>query len=85
MATIIKGRVTWWNASKGYGFISREGGPDVFVHISVVQSSGMQSLEEGQLVEFTVEAGPKGVQVSRIYLSGLSGDITTDAPPPRIK
>jgi len=80
MPTIIKGKVKWFNAKKGYGFIERENGPDVFFHISALKSSGILSLKEGQLVEFTIEEG----KVSSIYLSGLSGDPTTDAPPPKM-
>jgi CspA family cold shock protein len=60
------GTVKWFNASKGYGFIAREGGPDVFVHFSAIQGSGFKSLEEGQRVEFNVEQGQKGLQASNV-------------------
>jgi CspA family cold shock protein len=56
------GIVKWFNASKGYGFISREGADDVFVHHSAILMEGFKTLEEGQRVEFTVEQGPKGLQ-----------------------
>ncbi|MBN1483950.1 MAG: cold-shock protein [Chloroflexia bacterium] len=55
-----KGTVKWFNSGKGYGFISREQGSDVFVHFSAIQSDGFRSLEEGEVVEFDVEQSPKG-------------------------
>jgi cold shock protein len=60
------GTVKWFNASKGYGFIAREGGADVFVHFSAIQGSGFKTLEEGQRVEFNVEQGQKGLQASNV-------------------
>jgi cold shock protein len=66
MSDRIIGTVKWFNSSKGYGFISREGGPDVFVHFSAIQAAGYKSLEEGQKVEFVVEKGPKGLQASNV-------------------
>ena len=54
------GTVKWFNNDKGYGFISREGGDDVFVHFSAIQGSGFRSLQENQRVEFSVEQSPKG-------------------------
>ena len=66
MSDRIQGTVKWFNASKGYGFIAREGGEDVFVHYSAVQSTGYRSLNEGQQVEFTIERGPKGLQASKV-------------------
>lgn len=66
MSDRVKGTVKWFNASKGYGFISREGGEDVFVHYSALQSEGYRLLNEGQSVEFTVERGPKGLQASQV-------------------
>lgn len=54
------GTVKWFNAEKGYGFISREGGPDVFVHFSAIEGGGYRSLEEGQSVEFEITQGQKG-------------------------
>jgi CspA family cold shock protein len=56
------GTVKWFNDAKGYGFISREGGEDVFVHFSAIQGSGFRSLKENQRVEFSVEQSPKGPQ-----------------------
>jgi len=56
------GTVKWFNASKGYGFISREGADDVFVHHSAILMEGFKTLDEGQRVEFSVEQGPKGLQ-----------------------
>jgi len=66
MSERVQGTVKWFNASKGYGFISREGGPDVFVHFSAIQGDGFRNLEEGQHVEFTVEKGPKGLQAANV-------------------
>jgi cold shock protein len=68
MSDRINGTVKWFNGSKGYGFITREGGPDVFVHFSAVQGEGFKNLEEGQKVEFTVEQGPKGPQASNVTI-----------------
>jgi CspA family cold shock protein len=66
MSERIVGTVKWFNAEKGYGFISRDGGPDVFVHYSAIQSEGFRKLVEGQKVEFTVEQGPKGPQAANV-------------------
>jgi len=55
-----QGTVKWFNSEKGYGFIRRESGDDVFVHHSAIQASGFKSLEEGDAVEFSVAKGPKG-------------------------
>ncbi|MBI5934990.1 MAG: cold-shock protein [Chloroflexi bacterium] len=68
MSERIIGTVKWFNGSKGYGFIEREGGKDVFVHFSAIQSEGFKNLNEGQKVEFTVEQGPKGPQASNVTL-----------------
>ena len=62
----VVGTVKWFNASKGYGFIEREGGPDVFVHFSAIEADGYRSLQEGQKVEFSIEQGPKGLQAARV-------------------
>jgi CspA family cold shock protein len=62
----VSGTVKWFNGSKGYGFISREDGEDVFVHYSAIQTEGFRTLEEGQRVEFTVERGPKGLQAANV-------------------
>jgi CspA family cold shock protein len=66
MSERIVGTVKWFNGSKGYGFISREGGEDVFVHFSAIQAEGFRNLVEGQKVEFTVEKGPKGLQAANV-------------------
>ena len=68
MSDRIIGTVKWFNGDKGFGFIEREGGADVFVHFSAIQSDGYRSLQEGQKVEFTVEKGPKGPQASNVTL-----------------
>ncbi len=61
-----KGTVKWFNAAKGFGFIQRETGEDVFVHFSAIQSGGYRSLDEGARVEFEVTNGPKGLQASNV-------------------
>lgn len=66
MSDRMQGTVKWFNATKGFGFISRDNGPDVFVHYSAIQGKGYRSLEEGQRVEFTLEQGPKGPQASNV-------------------
>ena len=62
----VIGTVKWFNASKGYGFIEREDGPDVFVHYTAIQLEGYRSLQEGQQVEFSIEEGPKGPQAAQV-------------------
>lgn len=61
-----RGTVKWFNDAKGYGFIQRESGQDVFVHHSSIQADGFKSLSEGQAVEFTVAKGPKGLQAQDV-------------------
>ena len=61
-----EGIVKWFNAEKGFGFISREDGEDVFVHYTAIQGSGYRSLEEGQRVTFEVVEGPKGLQAANV-------------------
>ena len=66
MSESIVGTGKWFNGSKGYGFISREDGPDVFVHYSAINADGFRNLMEGQEEEFTVEEGPKGLQAANV-------------------
>ncbi len=65
-----KGIVKWFNESKGYGFIQRASGEDVFVHFSAIQGDGYRTLQEGAEVEFDVESGPKGLQAANVTSSG---------------
>jgi CspA family cold shock protein len=76
------GVVKWFNGSKGYGFIERESGDDVFVHYSAIVGQGFRNLEEGQRVEFVVTQGTKGLQADNVVVveAGLPGKPTT--PPP---
>jgi CspA family cold shock protein len=62
----VNGTVKWFNGSKGYGFISREDGDDVFVHHSAILAEGFRNLEEGQRVEFTIESDPKGLRAAQV-------------------
>ncbi len=66
MADRIVGTVKWFNAAKGYGFIAREGGKDVFVHFSAIQMEGYKALNEGEQVEFSIEDSPKGPQAVNV-------------------
>lgn len=66
MSERMVGTVKWFNATKGYGFLAQESGPDVFVHFSAIQSDGYRTLEEGQKVEFSIEKGPKGLQAANV-------------------
>ncbi|MEW6180452.1 MAG: cold-shock protein [Chloroflexota bacterium] len=68
MSDRVVGNVKWFNSEKGYGFISQENGPDVFVHYSAIEVEGFRTLNEGQKVEFSVEKGPKGLQAARLIL-----------------
>jgi cold shock protein len=61
-----QGTVKWFNAAKGFGFIQRQSGEDVFVHFSAIQGDGYKSLNEGQAVEFEVTRGPKGLQAANV-------------------
>lgn len=63
-----QGIVKWFNDAKGYGFISRQGGGDVFVHFSAIEANGFRTLQEGQTVEFVVTQGPKGPQADRVRI-----------------
>jgi len=62
----VRGTVKWFNNSKGYGFIARDGGKDVFVHYSAIQMDGYKSLSEGDKVEFVIENSPKGPQATQV-------------------
>jgi CspA family cold shock protein len=66
--TLEQGTVKWFNDAKGYGFISRQSGEDVFVHFSAIQAGGFRSLQEGQAVQFTVTKGPKGLQAENVQV-----------------
>lgn len=66
MSERITGTVNWFNGSKGYGFISQEDGPDVFVHYTAINGDGFRNLFEGQQVEFSIEEGPKGLQAADV-------------------
>ena len=70
MSAREQGRVKWFNNTKGYGFITRENAADIFVHYSAIQQDGYRSLREGQLVEFTIGEGPKGIQADDVTVIG---------------
>jgi CspA family cold shock protein len=63
---LLRGKVKWFNESKGYGFIQQDDGKDVFVHYSAIQDAGFKTLTEGEVVEFEVVQGPKGLQASKV-------------------
>lgn len=65
---MAQGSVKWFNNEKGYGFIAVDGGEDVFVHYSAIESEGYRSLDEGQRVEFEVTQGPKGAQAEAVHI-----------------
>lgn len=66
MSQRMTGKVKWFNETKGFGFIEREGGKDVFVHFSAIRAEGFKTLAEGQAVEFEVTDGPKGPQAENV-------------------
>jgi len=63
---MVKGTVKWFNDKKGYGFLSREDGDDVFIHYSAIEKAGFKTLKEGQTVEFEIQDGPKGPQAVNV-------------------
>ena len=67
---MAKGRVKWFNEKKGFGFISKDDGNDVFVHFSAIKRDGFKSLDEGYEVEFEVSQGPKGLQATNVVVLG---------------
>jgi CspA family cold shock protein len=67
---VATGTVKWFNPDKGFGFISQESGPDVFVHFSAIEGSGYRNLEENDQVEFEVSQGPKGLQAASVRRLG---------------
>ena len=69
MSERVSGTVKWFDAKKGYGFITREGEKDVFVHYSAIQGDGYRKLEDGQTVEFTIVEGRKGLEASDLTLA----------------
>jgi len=72
MSATKNGVVKWFNAEKGFGFISVQGGEDVFVHFSAIEAEGYKTLEEGQEVEFEIISGAKGPQASKVKLLGAA-------------
>jgi CspA family cold shock protein len=68
MSELEKGKVKWFNNTKGFGFIERENGDDVFVHYSAIESSGYRSLDEGDGVEFSVKEGDKGLHAENVKI-----------------
>ena len=63
---MVQGKVKWFNDAKGFGFLQQEGGPDVFVHHTAISAEGFRSLAEGDVVEFEVKQGPKGLQAASV-------------------
>jgi CspA family cold shock protein len=74
MSETITGTVKWFSDQKGYGFIAREGGEDVFVHHSAIQEPGFRTLHEGERVEFTIEQGQKGPAAANVRKASVSSD-----------
>ena len=73
----------WFNGNQGFGFISREDGPDVFVHYTAIMSEGYRNLNEGQMVEFTVENGPKGLQAANVVPLNQHPNYISNQKPPQ--
>ena len=76
----LKGTVKWFNNAKGYGFLGRDNGPDVFIHYSAIASDGYRSLEEGDKVEFEIVQGQKGPQVSSLQIAAYLPSPMSSAP-----
>lgn len=70
MSNVIEGTVKWFNDKKGYGFISQDGGDDVFVHHSAIEGNGFKTLTEGERVQFTIEQGQKGLAAANVIRLG---------------
>ena len=70
----MQGKIKWFNNSKGYGFIGRDGGPDVFVHYTAIAGEGFRTLNEGDAVEFEIVQGPKGQQAANVTINQPSHD-----------
>ena len=77
------GTVKWFNDSKGFGFISRDNGPDVFVHFRAIQGSGFKSLQEGQKVSFVAVQGQKGLQADQVQVAKVSRTLRDQEPRPQ--
>ena len=71
---MASGTVKWFSSEKGYGFISQEGGPDVFVHYKAIQGQGYRTLEENEPVEFEVQEGPKGLQAVNVVRMAMRSE-----------
>ncbi len=71
-----RGLVTWFNAAKGYGFIQRSSGEDVFVHYSAIQATGYRTLDNGAEVEFEVKQGPKGLQAENVIPATAASEVS---------
>jgi len=71
---LTTGTVKWFSSEKGYGFITQEGGPDVFVHYSVIEGGGYRNLVESEVVEFEVKAGPKGLQAAAVRRASVGAE-----------
>jgi CspA family cold shock protein len=85
-STTVHGKVKWFDARRGYGFILREGEKDLFIHYTSIQKEGFKSLWEGDEVEYEVEQGPKGLQASKVKLTKAAPrKKPEEAPSPEVK